>query len=33
MWVVIAGVSLGSRRLAGMDLVIQWAVKWLLGNG
>ena len=33
MWVVIAVVILMSLMLAGMDLVIQWAVKWLLGNG
>ena len=33
MWVVIAVVILMSLLLAGMDLVIQWAVKWLLGNG
>ena len=33
MWVVIAVVILISLMLAGMDLVIQWAVKWLLGNG
>jgi preprotein translocase subunit SecE len=33
MWVVIAVVILMSLMLAGMDLVIQAAVKWLLGNG
>ena len=33
MWVVFAVVILISLMLAGMDLVIQWAVKWLLGNG
>ena len=33
MWVVIVVVILMSLMLAGMDLVIQWAVKWLLGNG
>ena len=33
MWVVIAVVILISLMLAGFDLVIQWAVKWLLGNG
>jgi preprotein translocase subunit SecE len=32
MWVVIAVVILMSLMLAGMDLVIQAAVKWLLGN-
>ncbi|RYH14493.1 MAG: preprotein translocase subunit SecE [Alphaproteobacteria bacterium] len=33
MWVVIAVVILMSLMLAGMDLVIQAAVKWVLGNG
>ena len=33
MWVVIAVVIVISLSLAGMDLIIQWAVKWLLGNG
>ncbi len=33
MWVVIAVVILMSLLLAGMDLVIQAVVKWLLGNG
>ena len=33
MWVVFAVVILISLMLAGMDLVIQWVVKWLLGNG
>ena len=33
MWVVIAVVILISLMLAGFDMVIQWAVKWLLGNG
>ena len=33
MWVVIVVVILMSLLLAGMDVVIQWAVKWLLGNG
>jgi preprotein translocase subunit SecE len=33
MWVVVAVVIVISLLLAGMDLVIQWAVKWLLGNG
>ena len=32
MWVVIAVVILISLALAGMDVIIQWAVKWLLGN-
>ena len=31
-WVVIVVVILMSLMLAGMDLVIQAAVKWLLGN-
>ena len=33
MWVVMAVVILISLVMAGMDLVIQAAVKWLLGNG
>ena len=33
MWVVVVVVILISLMLAGMDLVIQSAVKWLLGNG
>ena len=33
MWVVIAVVIIISLALAGMDVMIQWAVKWLLGNG
>ena len=33
MWVVVVVVILISLMLAGMDLVIQAAVKWLLGNG
>ena len=33
MWVVIAVVILMSLLLAGMDVIIQGAVKWLLGNG
>ena len=33
MWVVIAVVIVISLALAGMDLIIQAAVKWLLGNG
>ena len=33
MWVVIAVVIVISLALAGMDVIIQWAVKWLLGNG
>jgi preprotein translocase subunit SecE len=33
MWVVIAVVIAISLTLAGMDVIIQWAVKWLLGNG
>ena len=33
MWVVIAVVILMRLLLAGMDLVIQAVVKWLLGNG
>jgi len=33
MWVVIVVVILMSLLLAGMDVVIQWAVKLLLGNG
>ena len=33
MWVVIAVVIIISLALAGMDLLIQAAVKWLLGNG
>ncbi len=33
MWVVIAVVILISLMLAGFDVVIQFAVKWLLGNG
>ena len=32
MWVVIAVVILISLAMAGMDVIIQWAVKWLLGN-
>ena len=33
MWVVIAVVILISLMLAGFDVVIQFGVKWLLGNG
>ncbi len=33
MWVVIAVVIVISLMLAGMDVIIQAAVKWLLGNG
>lgn len=33
MWVVVVVVIVISLLLAGMDLVIQQAVKWLLGNG
>ena len=33
MWVVIAVVILISLTLAGMDVIIQAGVKWLLGNG
>ena len=33
MWVVIAVVILISLMLAGSDVVIQFGVKWLLGNG
>jgi preprotein translocase subunit SecE len=33
MWVVIAVVIAISLALAGMDVLIQAAVKWLLGNG
>ena len=33
MWVVIAVVILISLLLAGMDVIIQAGVKWLLGNG
>jgi preprotein translocase subunit SecE len=33
MWVVIAVVIVISLALAGMDVLIQAAVKWLLGNG
>ena len=33
MWVVVVVVILISLMLAGMDLVIQSAVKWLMGNG
>ena len=33
MWVVIAVVILISLMLAGMDVIIQAGVKWLLGNG
>ncbi|MDI1253855.1 preprotein translocase subunit SecE [Thermomonas sp.] len=33
MWVVIAVVIVISLALAGMDVIIQWGVKWLLGNG
>ena len=33
MWVVIAVVIVISLALAGMDVIIQAAVKWLLGNG
>ena len=29
----VLDTALLDRVLAGMDLVIQWAVKWLLGNG
>ena len=33
MWVVIAVVIVISLALAGMDVIIQAGVKWLLGNG
>ena len=33
MWVVIAVVIIISLLLAGMDVIIQAGVKWLLGNG
>ena len=33
MWVVVVVVILISLMLAGMDALIQVAVKWLLGNG
>ena len=33
MWVVIAVVIIISLMLAGMDVIIQAGVKWLLGNG
>ena len=33
MWVVIAVVIVISLMLAGMDVIIQAGVKWLLGNG
>ena len=33
MWVVVVVVIMISLMLAGMDLIIQSAVKWLLGNG
>ena len=33
MWVVVVVVILISLMLAGMDALIQLAVKWLLGNG
>ncbi len=33
MWVVIAVVIVISLMLAGMDVIIQAAVKWLLDNG
>ncbi len=33
MWIVIVVVILISLLLAGMDVIIQWVVKWLLGNG
>ena len=33
VWVVIAVVIIISLLLAGMDVIIQAAVKWLLGNG
>ena len=33
MWVVVVVVIVISLMLAGMDALIQMAVKWLLGNG